>query len=139
MVNQKQACLSGHDLVLAAVQKVIVDHESITVQINVSALSAFITEQLKISMPQAADETREIKIPYITRRAHRGSIIIEKDKNRGERDYLDLPPSDLRNLVRGLIWRDEHFGGMTLRDIAKREEFSEGYVGQCIFNSLNAL
>jgi hypothetical protein len=30
-------------------------------------------------------------------------------------------------------WREEHFGGMTLRDIGKRERLSEGYVGQCIF------
>ena len=37
--------------------------------------------------------------------------------------------------VRGLIWRDEHFSGMTLRDIGKRDEFSEGYVGKCIIRT----
>ena len=48
-------------------------------------------------------------------------------------DPEGLPSGELRNLVRGLIWRDEHFGGATLRDIAKREKFSEGYIGKCIF------
>lgn len=48
---------------------------------------------------------------------------------------LDLSSGELRNLVRGLIWRDEHFGGMILRDIARREGFSEGYIGQCIFRT----
>ncbi|MCC6597766.1 MAG: recombinase family protein [Alphaproteobacteria bacterium] len=137
MVNQKQTCLPGRDLVLAAVQKVIVDHESIAVQIKVPALSAFISEQLRIGMPQVLDETREIKIPYITRRAHRGAIMIDAAKAPSARkDPLDLPSGELRNLVRGLIWRDEHFGGLTLRDIGKREGFSEGYVGQCIFRAL---
>jgi hypothetical protein len=47
-----------------------------------------------------------------------------------------MPSGELRNLIRGLIWRDEHFGGMTLRDIGNREGFSEGYVGKCIFRGL---
>lgn len=87
-------------------------------------------------MPQTADETKRISIPYITRRAHRGAIVIQPDKPDTEKDPLDLPSGELRNLVRGLIWRDEHFDGATLRDIAKREKFSEGYVGQCIFRTL---
>ena len=137
MVNQKQACLLGRDLVLATVQKVIVDHEHITVQVKISTLSAFMAEQLRIGMPQVTtDETREIKIPYITRRAHKGSIMIEADKTSTDKDPLDLSSGELRNLVRGLIWRDEHFGGMTLRDIGKKEGFSEGYVGRCILKSL---
>lgn len=136
MVNQKQTSLRGRDLVLAAAQKVIVDHESITVQVKVPALSAFMAEQLRIGMSQAPDEIREIKISYITRRAHKGSIMIEADKSGADKDPLDLPSGELRNLIRGMIWRDEHFGGMTLRDIGNREGFSEGYVGRCIFKYL---
>jgi hypothetical protein len=64
--------------------------------------------------------------------------VIEADKgSTGDKDPLDLPPTELRNLIRGLIWRDEHFSGMTLRDIGKREGFSEGYVGQCIFKTFS--
>jgi hypothetical protein len=86
-------------------------------------------------MPQTSDETKEISISYLTRRAHRGAIVIQPDKPDARKDLLDLPSGELRNIVRGLVWRDEHFGGMTLRDIAKRERFSEGYVGQCIFRT----
>lgn len=139
MVNQKQACLPGRDLILVAVQKVIVDHESITLQIKVSVLLAFMAEQLRIGMPQMPDEIREIKIHYITRRAHKGSIMIEADKGGADKDPLDLSSGKLRNLIRGLIWRDEHFGGMTLRDIGKREGFSEGYVGKCIFDTFSRI
>lgn len=120
-----------------AIRKVIVDQESITVQVKVPTLSAFMVEHLRIGMPQAADEMRQIEIPYITRRAHKGSIIIAADKAAGDKDSLDLPSGQLRNLVRGLIWRDEHFGGMTLRDIGNREGFSDGYVGKCIFETFS--
>lgn len=137
MILQKQACLPGKDLIIQATQKVIVDHQSITVAVKIIGLSNFIAEHLRIHMPQPVDEVREIKIPYITRRAHRGAIVIDVNKVATEKDPLDLPSGELRNLVRGLIWRDEHFGGMTLKDIGKKEGFSEGYVGQCIFKSFS--
>jgi hypothetical protein len=139
MIIQKQACLSGKDLIIGATQKVIVDHQSIVVAVKIIGLSNFIAEHLRIHMPQPVDEIREIKIPYLTRRAHRGAIVIDVNKTAIEKDPLDLPSGELRNFVRGLIWRDEHFGGMTLRDIAKRDKFSEGYVGRCIFRSLHTL
>jgi hypothetical protein len=135
MVNRKQACLPGKELVLASVQRVIVDHDSITVHIKISTLSEFIAKHLQIGLPVAADEIQEIKISYITRRAHRGSVIIEADKTAEGKDSLDLPPGEFRNLVRGLIWRDEHFKGKTIRDIALKEKFSEGFVGKCIFRT----
>lgn len=137
MIIQKQTCITGKDLVIAATQKVIVDQQSITVRVKTAALSAFIAEHLRIGIPQPADETRELKISYITRRAHRGAIMIDVNKDSSEKNPLDLPSGETRNLIRGLIWRDEHFAGMTLRDIGKREGFSEGYVGKCIFRSLS--
>lgn len=135
IVNQKQISLPSRDLVLAAVQKVIIDHQNISLQINIQNLSSFINEQLGISLSPIQNELYTIKIPYITRRAHKGSIVIDADKTANTGDPLDLPSGELRNLIRGLIWRHEHFKGMTLRDIAKREGFSEGYVGKCIFKT----
>ena len=50
-----------------------------------------------------------------------------------------MPPAKLKKLVQGLIWRDEHFGGMTLTDIAKREQCSDAYIGKCIIDGFTAL
>lgn len=137
MINQKQACLPGRDIVLRGVEKTVVDQAQITVFVKIEKLSRLISENLHIAMPQTTGDMKEIILPYITRRAHRGALVIQPDKPDTEKDPLDLPSGELRNLVRGLIWRDEHFGGMNLRDIARREGFSEGYVGQCIFKSFN--
>lgn len=134
-INQKQMCLPGRNIVLKSVEKVVIDQTQITILVKIERLSQVIGESLSIAMPKISDETKEINVPYISRRAHRGAIVIEPDRQNVERDPLDLPSGELRNLIRGMIWRDEHFGGMTLRDIAKRERFSEGYVGQCIFRT----
>lgn len=115
----------------------MVDQAQIIVSVKNAKLSRLISDTLCIAMPQIVDETKEINVPYITRRAHRGAIVIEPDKPDAEKDPLGLPSGELRNLVRGFIWRDEHFDGMTLRDIGKRDGFSEGYVGKCVFTTFD--
>ncbi|HRJ11967.1 MAG TPA: hypothetical protein PKW15_01850 [Alphaproteobacteria bacterium] len=45
---------------------------------------------------------------------------------------FDLPSHELRDLIRGFIWRDEHFNGMTIREIAKRDKRSDAFVGGMI-------
>ena len=136
LINQKQEFLSGRDMIVESVTKVVIERDHIMVHVRVGGLCRLIAEQLRIGTTHCPDDEKEIKIPYITRRAHRGAIMIDAGKNpSAPKDPLDIPSSELRNLVRGIIWRDEHFEGMTLRDIAKRDGFSEGYVGQCIFRS----
>ena len=77
-----------------------------------------------------------ITAPYKTWRAKRGAIIIEaKDQT----DVFDLPSAGLKKLVQGVIWRDEHFDGMALKDIALRENYSQAYVGTAIFSSFEIL
>ncbi len=53
--------------------------------------------------------------------------------NTPKADALDIPPEQLKKLVQGLVWRDQHFTGATLRDIAKDEGVSESFVGKAIF------
>lgn len=62
--------------------------------------------------------------------------MIEPD---GPKDIFDLPPTKLKKLVQGFIWRDEHFDGLTLKEIARREGCSEAYVGTAIFSSFDIL
>lgn len=70
-------------------------------------------------------------------RANKGAIIISR-KN-GEHDPLDLPPHQLRNLVRGIVWRDEHFDGMSIENIAAREGLSKSGVRKVIMGSFDTL
>ncbi len=60
-------------------------------------------------------------------------------KPEGQKYIFDLPAADLKKLVQGIIWRDEHFDGMALKDIATRENCSQAYVGTAIFKSFDIL
>ena len=55
------------------------------------------------------------------------------------RDPLDLPLPQLKALVKGTIWRGEHFSGMSMRDIATREGTDERHVRRLITNSLTII
>jgi site-specific DNA recombinase len=57
----------------------------------------------------------------------------------GGHDPLDLPPFQLRNLIRGIVWRDEHFDGVSIEDIAAREGLSKSGVRKIIMGSFDAL
>lgn len=67
----------------------------------------------------------------------KGTIIIKPDSE--ENSVLNLPPIQLKNLIRGVIWRDQHFAGSTLRDIAKQEDMSEAGVRKIIMGSFDTL
>jgi hypothetical protein len=75
-------------------------------------------------------------IPFTVGKAKSGAIVIKPD---GPKDIFDLRPNKLKKLVQGIIWREEHFDELTLKEIARREYCSEAYVGTAIFSSVDIL
>ena len=76
----------------------------------------------------------KLQVPYQTRRAAKGSWVIQPEGKGG--DVLDLPPQELTNLVRGIIWRDEYFMGTPVGEIARREGLDQSHVHRLISRSL---
>ncbi len=56
-----------------------------------------------------------------------------------EYDPFELPPQQLKNLIRGVIWRDEHFAGMSMKAIADREGLSKAGVQKIVMGSFDTL
>lgn len=81
----------------------------------------------KLKLPTTA----KISVPFQSRKSWRGAVVIQPAPVESK-DDIDLPPHELRDLIRGIIWRDEHFNGMTIRDLAAREGHSEVFVGRLI-------
>ena len=52
---------------------------------------------------------------------------------------LYVKSESFEKLVQGVIWRDEHFDGLDLKEIAHREGCSEAYVGTANFSSFEIL
>lgn len=68
-------------------------------------------------------------------RAQDGAVVIQSEY----KDVFDLPPKALKKLIQGVIWRDEHFDGMAIKAIARREGCSHDYVSSAIFNNFKIL
>jgi hypothetical protein len=56
-----------------------------------------------------------ILIPYVRERIRKGAIVLRPEG--AQKDMFDLPPQELKKLIQGFAWRDEHFIGLTIRQI----------------------
>ena len=74
-------------------------------------------------------------MPYQTKRGRDGVTILPSQS----RDILGLPPEELKRLVQGHIWREEHFDGALMIDIAKREGCSDTNIRKTIMSSFDIL
>ncbi len=123
-----------YNLVRALGTKVIVHHDVLELHLQPNKLENLVQEYLSIVLTCKAEET-VINVLYQSERAQDGAVIIKsKDK-----DIFDLSPKALKKLVQGVIWRDEHFDGMAIKAIARRESCSHDYVSSAIFNSFKIL
>lgn len=129
-IVEGQALLQMSQFVRGIIQRITIRAESLEIEVNVQKLCAALSQAAKtqISSPK---ETTLIVGAYNTRRAKKGAVVIEPEKP--DRDIFDLPPDQLKKLVQGFIWRDEHFSGTAIKEIALRENYSQSYVGTAIF------
>lgn len=134
----KRRLPEGDELVESCVQKITVGQEVLDIEISSKRLRGFLEEKLNLAIPSKSGKQPYIlSAPFSTTRANKGAIIMSP-KN-GDHDPLDLPPHQLRNLVRGIVWRDEHFDGMSIEDIAVREGLSKSGIRKIIMGSFDTL
>lgn len=122
----------------SSVKKITVTQGNLDIEINIYHIKKHIQNQLNLTIPNRSNKQNyTLSCLFTTRRAHKGTIIIEPENT--EKNLLDLPPTQLKNLVRGVIWRDEHFAGQSLVSIAERENLSEAGVRKIIMGSFDTL
>lgn len=119
-------------------KRVTVHAQNLTIDIDAEKLSGEIVEHSEIAIGDAASSIITIVTPFKTGKAKNGAIILNGDA-RKSKDPLDLPADQLKRIVRGIIWRDEHFAGTTLKDIGSRGGHGENYVNRCIQESFKFL
>jgi site-specific DNA recombinase len=119
------------------IKKVTLTEVKLTVLLDVKGIRELVSNQLKADFPdEEFKSTHEIYMPYKKTRVAKGAIVIQPDN--GKKDMFDLPPQELKKLIQGFGWRDEHFGGLTIRQIAQREKVSDSFVGKQIFRTFEA-
>lgn len=127
------------DIVRLSIHKVSVKKDSLTIEVKPAELLDLLQgkHRHKISgytLPEAASK---IMVPFQVDRAWKGAIVIRPPATDTPEDIFSLPPHRLKNLVRGIVWRDQHFNGMTIQEIAEREGCTSGFVGRLIRNTLD--
>lgn len=129
-IVKAESAISFGRFVQGIIQHITIQPDSIEIKLNVEELCSAFREVtgIKIHSPK---EMALIKGVYNTRRGKKSALVIEQEKP--DRDIFDLPPDQLKKFVQGFIWRDEHFQGHTIRQIAAREGLSDSYVGKQIF------
>ncbi len=133
-----QNTISMDEFVRSCIEQVIVQADRLEIKIRVDALSALLAGVAKMKIDSAdGKSTASLLVTYTIRRAKKGALVIAPEKSKS--DIFDLPSHELKKLVQGFIWRDEHFAGMAIKDIAVRENCSQSYVGTAIFDSFKNL
>ena len=126
-------CISMRDL-LTGVKKITLTEMRVILSLDVANMRKLVSNQAKADFPDGGFKSiHEIVVPYKKTRVSKGAIVIQPEG--GKKDMLDLPPPELKKLIQGFAWRDEHFKGLTIRQIAQREKVSDSYVGTQIFRT----
>ena len=125
-------------LVKSSVNKITVKEENLEIDVNTARLKQTLEEELDMTIPKKFEKPNHlVPVPFTIRRAHKGAIILKPEN--AEYDPFDLPPQQLKNLIRGIVWRDEHFAGISMRDIAMRENLSQAGIRKIIMGSFDTL
>lgn len=120
------------------IKKVIVQSDHLNIDISTKKLREEIENHAELSLGTTVTPTITINTAYKTSRAKRGSVIINSPA-RSQNDPFDIPTDQLKRIVRGTIWRDEHFAGVPIKQIAQEGGHSENYVNRCIHESFDFL
>ena len=115
----------------ASIHRVIVDTDRLAIDVSTKRLAECINAALNTGI--AVDDTDKIYnlvLPYYTKRACRGAVVIQTGS---EKDLLDRK---LEPLVKGIIWRDEHFRGKPFIEIARENNCSRSFVVRLVHQSL---
>lgn len=97
----------------------------------------FVEQCFDIKTLKSSKNNLVVTESYQGRRVRDGALVLLSPSKK--RDPLDLPPKNLKRLIQGIIWRDAHFSGESLTDIAKAENLSQAFIVQTVFKSFEQI
>lgn len=125
-------------LIIKVINKIVIDLNSATVFVDRKALLDEIARMLNMGVKILPEGVATIVIPVDLLKPRTDAFVVEPKAENGSRDPFDLNPQELKNWVRGVIWRDRHFSGTTISQIAQEEHCSEAWVSSLIAQSFTA-
>lgn len=126
-------------LITKVISKIVIGLNSATVHMDRKRLLDEITRALNMGVKAVPDGVATIVIPIDRIKPRTDAFVVEPKAVTGTRDPFDRTPQELKNLVRGIIWRDRHFSGTTISQIAQEEHCSDAWVSSLIAQSFTAV
>ena len=133
LLKQHEA-IPTYDLIRKCVARITVNFDCLVTCFKPKVFKKLVEKHLRVSVT-GHENAFEVTVPFQTKRGRDGAKIIRAEG----RDIFDVPPEDLKRLVQGHVWRDEHFAGAYIKDIATRENYSDRYVRNRIIASFGIL
>jgi len=114
-----------------SIHKVVVDTDRLTIEVRTKGLAVCINATMNTEVATGdTDKIYSLVVPYYTKRACKGAVMIQTGD---EKDLLDRK---LEPLVKGIIWRDEHFRGKSFVEISRENNCSRSFVIRLVRQSL---
>ncbi len=130
-ISQKLKVLELRQLIALCVDKVVIENKEIELTLSGQRLTEFIKDQYMCDAHASEIKVKTYK--YIAGRKSKGAIVINSMDTATITKQSD---EDLQSIVQGIVWRDLHFDGYSLKEIAFEYRVSDNHVGQMIFKSL---
>ncbi len=115
------------------IEKIVIHRENVGITLSPEKISKVIAERLHISLPAVQSGNITLVAPYCIYNSKNGKRIIHSKSANG--NNANLTPDHLERIVKGIVWRDEHFAGKTIKDIAADNKHGLTYVYKCIDES----
>lgn len=135
-IAQEQAGLRMIDFCNSAIARITVEPEKLVISIKTEQLGKLISEKLGVALRMMFADEKHLTAPIQPAKGKRGTLMIEAPTVPD--DILDLPPAELKKLIQGFIWMEEHFFGKSLEEIARLEERTGSYIGRIIMANFEA-
>lgn len=123
-ITENRAAFLAPETVLACLSKVTLAPKSLQLTVSISELSAAVGQKLKLNMPQPAAMQHTIVWPFTISKPNGRTLVLKPGTSPNHHDPFDRPEEEIRRWVQGVIWRDQHFRGVPIMQIAKRERIS---------------
>lgn len=118
------------------ITRVVVDAHQYILEIDITNFLTYASTALEIKTPQVNQTTSKVVAPFRPKRATRETTYIEPQGSEGDVELIfDLQIKDIKDLVRGVAWREDYFRGMHIGQIAARYGVSREGVDKLIQES----
>ncbi|MFN3828267.1 MAG: recombinase family protein [Micavibrio sp.] len=119
--------------------KGIIIHKSfLQIKISCKNVSEFLNQELHLSLPIAHEELfHELTANWGISRSRKGAIRIDaRSEHLSKDDPFNRPEYEIQKWVKGVVWREQHFKGKSISEIARSENIDIRYVSRLIMQSL---